>query len=162
MGIGGQEKALWQTGIIAFETVTFLLEQLATARTARQPQQLPRTRRLKGAIDANLVGFKYVHDRSPFASDGAVAQMARTFSEALIDIHIICDNPTVRHPSKRASCQRRAKAQKDKIELVLARSLLQSLLNQPVDTAEYAIDVDKAQKKDTQSRELDQATTTAP
>jgi hypothetical protein len=66
----------------------------------QQPRPCQRRRRLKGAIHANLLGYKCIHDSSPFEPDGAVIQVARAFSESLIDIQIICDHPTECHPSK--------------------------------------------------------------
>jgi len=134
MGITGQDKVSWQTEDLPFEIVHFLLEHIA-ARAHQHcdrhsdDQQQQRRRRLKGAIDANLVGYKYIHDRSPFTPDGAVEHLSRAFSNALVDNRIICDHPTERHPSKRASCQRRAKLEKQAIELIVVRAQLQSLLN---------------------------------
>jgi hypothetical protein len=100
MGIAGQDKATWQTGDLPFKLLIPLLEQLATLshNNDNDPQQ-PR-RRLKGAIDANLFAYKYIHDRSSFEPDGAVIHVARAFSESFIDMHIVCDHPTERHPSK--------------------------------------------------------------
>jgi hypothetical protein len=147
MGVAGHDKATWQTGDLSFEIVILLLEQLVAILAhdnANVPQE-PR-RRLKVAIDANLLAHKYLHDRSPFQPDGAVINVARAFSESLIDVHIVCDHPTERHPSKRASCQRRAQYEKKKIQVITARAKLQSMLGGS-GNVENATTICEAQKK---------------
>ena len=91
MGVSGQDKVSWQTADLPFKMAIFVIEQLV-GRVGRQ-------RRTRGVIDANLVGYKTTHDQSPFAPDGAIGQVARAFSEELIDMHIICDHPTKRDSS---------------------------------------------------------------
>ena len=126
---------------------SFLFLEQYAAQSCIQHQHQPRQRRLKGGIDANLLGYKYVHDRSPFAPDSAVAHVAQAFSDSLVDIHIICDHPTERHPSKRASCQRRANREKRAIQLITTRAHLQSLLNEQDASSEHATKINDAQKK---------------
>jgi hypothetical protein len=101
----------------------------------------------KVGIDANLLGYKYVHDRSSFTPDGAVAHVARAFSDSRVDVHIVCDNPTERHPSKRATCDRQAEAEKRGIELIIARAQLQSLLNVQDDSSQRVTDINARQKR---------------
>ena len=146
MAVGGQANTSWQSVRLPFNLVTFLLEQYF-GQSCIQPQQQPRQRRLKGGIDANLVGYKHIHDRSPFAPDAAVGLVAETFSAALFDMHITADHPTKRHPSKRASCDRRAKREKTAIRLIITRAHLQSLLNVQDTSSEHADKINEAQKK---------------
>jgi hypothetical protein len=112
-----------------------LLEKIAglvhdrDVRDAEEKQQgRPPPRRLKVGIDANLLGFKYVNSKKSLEPDEAVWKIAKAFSEKLIDVVIICDHPTNRHSSKRASCRRRANAEKDAIKLIVAKAQLQSQL----------------------------------
>lgn len=85
MGVSGQDKASWQTGHLSFDSVVSLLEEMAiTATTEEVPQQTAR-RRLKIAIDASPIGFKYVHDNSSLEPDGAIMLIAMALSSRHID-----------------------------------------------------------------------------
>ena len=140
MGVSGQDsKVSWQTTDLPFKMAIFVIEQLV----GRVGQQ----HRTRGIINANLVGYKHTHNRSPFAPDGAVGQVARAFSEELIDMHIICDHPTKRDSSKRASCQQQAAAEKRELQLIISRNELQLLLNTSDDSAEHAAKISNSQKK---------------
>ena len=102
---------------------------------------------MKGVIDPSLVGYKHTHRESSFQPNEAVTQVARAFSDELIDMHIVCDHPTERNPSKRASCGSRANIEKCAIELIIRRSELQSLLNTHDDSSEHATKIDATQKR---------------
>jgi len=133
MGTSGQDSASWQTGHLSFESVVSLLEQMKITANHQlavtQQQQATARRRLKFGIDVSLVGFKYVHDKSSLEPDGAVMRIAAALSLQHIDAVIVLDGED-RHCSKRATCERKAKAEKDSIKLLVARTLLQSLLNE--------------------------------
>ena len=144
MAISGQDKSSYQTEQLSFNLVVFLLEQIRAASIQsqrhkrqlqqQQQEQIQPQRRLKLGIDANLLGYKYVHNRSSFQPDGAVAHIAKALSERLIDVVIVCDGNN-RHHSKRVSCKRRAEAEKQNIRLIIARAELQSLLSTQDDTS---------------------------
>jgi hypothetical protein len=84
-----------------------------------------------------------------FSSDQAVMHIAKTLSERHCDVVIGADHPTNRHPSKRATCKRRADAQKDSIKLTVARTNLQTLLSvQEVESpAKQADEIQEAQSR---------------
>ena len=154
MGISSQDKCSWQTKCLSFNLVVFLLEQIASfARRSNlrdideEGQQQRSERRLKVAIDANLVGYKYVHDRSAFEPDGAVAHIAKAFADRHIDVVVFCDHPTERHPSKRASCKRQAEKERQQIDLLIARTQLHSLLSVQSDSADHTTSIHKLQKR---------------
>ena len=114
------------------------------AAKEEQQQQQPPPRCLKVGIDANLLGFKYVNTQKSLETDGAIWNIAKAFSALLIDLIIICDHPTKQHSSKRASCYHRGIAEKDTIELIVARSQLQSLLSDS--TSKRMTDINAMQK----------------
>jgi hypothetical protein len=63
-----------------------------------------------------------------------------------IDVVVVLDGETG-YPSKRASCERKGEAEKTSIELIVARTQLQSLLNGHNNTSEGAKRVYDLQKK---------------
>lgn len=154
MGVNGQDNLSWQTGHLPLNIVVSLLEQIrSTVNHANAPpankqgQQLEQPRRrLKLGLDASLVGYKYVHDRSSLEPDGAIELIATALSRLLIDVVIVLDGKE-RHPSKRATCKRKGDAEKQSIQLLVARSVLQSLLNDGDNSAEGAKKVYDLQTK---------------
>jgi hypothetical protein len=53
--------------------------------------------------------------------DGVIWNIAKALSEKLIDVVIICDHPTKRHSSKRASCKAEEKQRKMRLNSLLQR-----------------------------------------
>ena len=144
MGVSGQNKCLWQTTTLSFDDVLFALEQLLSQQQSILPTDCSRTRVV---IDANIIGYKYTHTRSPLTPDGAVQEIAKAFSRRRIDVHIICNHPTNCHHSKQASCQQRAKTEKQQIQLIAQRNRLQQLLYNPDDSVEHGSEINNLQKK---------------
>jgi hypothetical protein len=147
MGISGQDKSSWQTDLIAIAIAIFVLEQLLGINQGAS--NAVTRRRLKLCLDANLLGYKYMSERSPFDPIAAVMHIATALSELLIDVVIISDHPTNRHPSKRASCKRKADAEKAAMRLIIARSQLQFLLSShdSSQSNERAKRIDEMQKR---------------
>jgi hypothetical protein len=154
MGVSGQDNLSWQTGHLPLNIVVFLLEQIrSTVNPTNAPpanELVPRLEqqrdRLKLGIDASLVGFKYVHDKSSLLPDRAIQIIGTALSRLLIDVVILLDGKE-RHPSKRATCKRKGDAERDSIQLLVARSSLQSLLDDGENSAEGAKKVHDLQKK---------------
>ena len=105
--------------------------------------------RLKVCIDANVVAYTHAGDRSSFHPADAVFTIAKALSEKHVDVLSLADHESRRHPSKRATCQRKADAAKAEIQLTIARSNLQTLLSaQDVESpSEHAKNIDKAQRR---------------
>ena len=83
------------------------------------------------AVDANLVGYKYVAGKSTFNPSSAVMHVAKALSEKHVKVHMIADNCTKRHPSKRFSCKRISKQERAKIMAKILRSQLQTQQSLP-------------------------------
>ena len=130
MAISGQDKCSWQTKHLPFEIVMFLLEQITSfvhsATNTREDnshkQQQQQRQWLKVRINANLLGYEYIHDWSSFEPDVVIECIAQAFSDRFVDVHIVYDHPTNCHPSKQATCEYQANAEKWEIKLIVARS----------------------------------------
>ena len=92
------------------------------------------------------MAYKHAGDRSSFHPAEAIFTIAKALSEKHVDVLSVADHETCRHPSKRA--ERKANAPKAAIQLMVARSNLQSLLStQYVESpSEHAKSYDKAQR----------------
>lgn len=114
---------------------------MAASDTSRQ--------RLKVCIDSNVVAYKHAGGRSSFHPSDAVFTIAKALSEKHVDVVSLADHETRRHPSKRATCERKADAVKAEIQLTVARSNLQTLLStQDAESpSEHANSIDKAQRR---------------
>jgi hypothetical protein len=154
MGVSGQDNLSWQTGHLPLNIVISLLEQIRSTVTRanappanEQGHRLEQQRqRLKLGLDASLVGYKYVHDKSSLQPDHAIEIIGTALSRLLIDVIIILDGKE-RHPSKRATCKRKGDSERQSIQLLVARSSLQSLLNDGENSAEGAKKVHDLQTK---------------
>ena len=137
-----------------FDLITFLLEQIIAsvhhanshAGNVQEVQQEQPQCRLKLGIDASLIGYKYVHDRSSLEADGAIICIATALSAGFIDVIIVLDGDK-HHPLKRASCEHKGEMEKASIGVIVARTQLQSLLNDHDNTSEDAKRVHDLQKK---------------
>ena len=74
---------------------------------------------LKVGIDANLLGYKYVHDPTLFEPDGTLTHIAQAFSDSLVDVLIVCDHLTEHHSLKWATCEHQAEAENEQFNLWL-------------------------------------------
>jgi len=162
MGIQSPYYVLWKTVQLPFDMVLQVVQNVSqkvheqkahectdsegnnTTGTAIRPAR----QRLKLAMDANLVGYKHLGNRSPFEPDTAVCHIAAAVADKLIDVDIVADGPS-HHPSNRATCKRKADESKAEIQLIFARASLQSLLSsQEVESeAKHADDIKKAQSR---------------
>lgn len=104
-------------------------------------------RHMAVGLDANLIGFKHISNKSTFDPHEAVAHIAEAMSSVIIDVHIVCDNDSKRPPSKRASCECKANVEKTSIHLLAARSRLQDLLNSQGASQSSLTQIAKMQKK---------------
>jgi hypothetical protein len=130
MAISGCTSILWRSKDLSFETIAYLIQIWFERRRTKLPSGSTRARP-KVVIDANLVAYGHLSKKSPIMPDGAVEIIARAFSEKGIDVSIVCDHPTKRHPSKRATCERQGKRIKAGFKRIHASMELQSLLALP-------------------------------
>ena len=130
MAISGCTSILWRSKDLSFDTITYLIQIWFERRRTKLPSGSTRARP-KVVIDANLVAYGHLSKKSPIMPDGAVEIIARAFSEKGIDVSIVCDHPTKRHPSKRATCERQGKRIKAGFKRIHASMELQSLLALP-------------------------------
>jgi hypothetical protein len=160
MGVQSPHCVLWKTVRLPVDLALQVIQNIKAIEFARltaasdttgslETPLPPLRQRLKLLIDANLVGYKHLCSKSTFSSDQAVMHIAKTLSERHCDVVIGADHPTNRHPSKRATCKRRADAQKDSIKLTVARTNLQTLLSvQEVESpAKQADEIQEAQSR---------------
>ena len=87
MGVSGQDNLSWQMGHLPLNIVVSLLEQIRSTVTRanappanEQGHRLEQQRqRLKLGLDASLVGYKYVHDKSSLQPDHAIEIISMAF-----------------------------------------------------------------------------------
>jgi len=128
MGINGGSAVLWKTVKLPIDQALKTVQKISSIEQASKEQEQhddddannTTKQRMKIAIDANLVGYKHVGDSSSFQPANAVTHVAKAISDKLVDVVIGSDHPTVRHPSKRATCKRTADVEKAEIQLPIA------------------------------------------
>lgn len=134
MAIGSCTNINWRSRDLPIDIIVFLV-QIWFER--RKPQLEDGRVRPKVVIDANLVAYKHISNKSAIMPDGCVEIIARGFSENGIDVTIISDHPTKRHPSKRATCMRQGDKEKASIRRIKARMELEALLNIPPESRDH-------------------------
>ena len=162
MGLSSPHYLLWKTVQLPFDMALQVVQNVSSKTREQKLREMtdaddditinaatrPSRQRLKVVMDANLVGYKHLGNRSPFEPHTAVFHIAAAASDKLVDVEIGVDGPS-RHPSKRATCKRKADEAKASIELTIARASLQTLLSsQEVESeAKHAEDIKNAQSR---------------
>jgi hypothetical protein len=110
MGLQSPHSTHWKTVKLSFDLAHQVVQDIAMKAHEQKMQELAasfgdemiimlRRQRLKLAMDANLVGYRHLGNRSPFDPDQAVFHIAKASSDKLVDVVIGADGKT-HHPSK--------------------------------------------------------------
>lgn len=129
MGIQGQASILWKSTAVPVDKVAILVWQRFSQHRKHFGQNDPRSRqRPRIGIDANFVGFKHIDSSlGPVAFLQAVI-CTFTRHDVNCDVVVICDGPN-RHHSKRATIERKANRERQRISLIEVRNKLEQAQN---------------------------------
>ena len=147
MGLTGQNQILWKSAAISFDNVIYFID---THHKTRKDSGSINRERPRISVDVSLLAYKFLY-RPPFSASHGVMEIARSFADRGIDVILDLDGEN-RHHSKRAYVDRRAKMDRNRIDLIQHRADLAQILNTPNHDSDMQANLN-ALVKDIQSKE---------
>jgi hypothetical protein len=140
MGIGGQHNLTWRSVPVDWENIVHVLQKRFEKARVSTGRSRPSV-----AIDAYVVAYNFIG--TTLGPIGVIMTLATQFSSAYVDVHIHLDGAT-RHHSKRATIERIAKRERDRIKLIDKRAELTRLLrDQSAQNRAHIVEMEKEIRK---------------